>query len=137
LSAWWYYPARSIDGAKARAAGFQRNWFDIDPQFLPFANDCPTRGKGNACDEFPFWASDQAVDLSGQVADLKSVPNTESLPQARDISHFSSKCKVDDNDKYVVLPFKPWVDAGGPSFGFKVERGSVNVCLPPTLPGTP
>jgi hypothetical protein len=133
----WYYPARSIDGAKAKTAGFKRNWFDVDPQFLPFANDCPTRGKGNACDEFPFWATDQAVNLSGQVADLKSVPNTESLPQGRDISHFSSKCKVGDNDRYVVLPFKPWVDAGGPSFGFKVEPGSVNVCLPPTLPGTP
>jgi hypothetical protein len=128
----WYWPARSVNGQKARDAGYNRNWYDTDVKFTP--NICTTRQRGQTCDEFPFWTTNQAVDLSGMVASLKPVPGTESLPQASDISSFHSKCRVDDNDNFIVLPIKPWVEADGPSFGFRVSAGGASVCMSPAEP---
>jgi hypothetical protein len=64
------------------------------------------------------------------------VSTTESLPQARDIGGFYSQCNVDDGDHFIVLPVKPWVDAAGPSFGFRVNQGGASLCMPPRPPGT-
>ncbi|MGW0632747.1 NucA/NucB deoxyribonuclease domain-containing protein [Streptomyces sp. NPDC002758] len=129
----WYGPGRSVGGQAARNAGYQRNWFYTNPKFA--GNACLPRviGSGKTCDEFPFWSTDQAVDLSGLTASLKLVPTTESLPQAQDISSFHSKCKVQDNERFIVLPIKPWVDAGAPSFGFRVNGGGASLCMEPTL----
>ncbi|MEU4428031.1 fibronectin type III domain-containing protein [Actinoplanes sp. NPDC024001] len=127
----WFYPARSKDGAKARAKGYSHRWFRT-LQFRP--NACEPFPRGKTCDEFPFWTTDQAVDLSGQTADVKLVPTTESGPQGNDVGGFYVKCDVDDEDKFVVLPVKPWVDAGGPSFGFKLSGGGVSLCMPPSPP---
>ncbi|MFF9624959.1 fibronectin type III domain-containing protein [Streptomyces griseosporeus] len=128
----WYGPGRSIGGQAARNAGYQRNWFYTDPKFA--GNPCLPRvvGSGKTCDEFPFWSTDQAVDLSGVTASVKLVPTSESLPQAQDISSFHSKCDVQDNEKFIVLPIKPWVDAGAPSFGFRVNGGGASLCMEPT-----
>jgi hypothetical protein len=30
-----------------------------------------------------------------------------------------------------MLPVKPWVEAKGPSFGFKIEPGGTSLCDPP------
>ena len=125
----WYYPARSVGGQAAINAGFQRNWFDSNPLFTP--NACTGRAAGTTCDEFPFWSSNQAVNLSGLVADVTPVPTTESLPQASDIAGFYSQCNVNDNERFIVLPIKPWVDAGGPSFGFRVSDGGASICMAP------
>jgi hypothetical protein len=133
LRAQWFYPARSVNGSAATAAGHSRFWYDREAQFIP--NACTGR-VAKTCDEFPFFATNQAVDLSGTVADLRPVPTTESLPQARDISGFYQQCDVDDGDHFIVLPVKPWVDAGGPSFGFRVNQGGASLCMPPRPPGT-
>ena len=127
----WFYPARSMGGQAAKAKGYSRGWFDT-LAFKP--NACDVRVGMQTCDEFPFWATDQAVDLTGQVADLKLVSTTESLPQANDISAFYGKCKVSDKTKFVVLPVKPWVEAGGPSFAFKLSGGGASLCMTPVAP---
>ncbi|MEU1744738.1 fibronectin type III domain-containing protein [Micromonospora arida] len=127
----WFYPARSVNGQAATSRGYSRGWFNT-AQFKP--NACDVRVPGQTCDEFPFWSTDQAVDLTGQVADLKLVPTTESLPQARDINSFYGKCKVTNETRFVVLPVKPWVEAGGPSFAFKVSGGGASLCMTPKAP---
>ncbi|MEU1601054.1 hypothetical protein ABZ468_52275 [Streptomyces sp. NPDC005708] len=132
----WFGPARSINGQAAINAGYQRNWFYTDARFAP--NAClprPAVGSGKTCDEFPFWATDQAVNLSGVTADVRLVPSTESMPQARDIIGFENKCKVQDNERFIVLPVKPWVAANAPSFGFRVNSSGADLCMEPA--GTP
>ncbi|MFF4229705.1 fibronectin type III domain-containing protein [Streptomyces sp. NPDC001820] len=124
----WFYPGRSERGQAATAAGYDRNWYDNNPRFQP--NVCNGR-VAKTCDEFPFWATDQAVDLSGLTASLKPVPNSESLPQAHDLSAFYGKCRVKDTDKFIVLPIKPWVEANGPSFGFRINPGGTDLCMEP------
>lgn len=130
----WYFPGRSVGGQAALSAGFRRDWFDNNQLFTP--NACTGRAKGMTCDEFPFWSTDQAVNLSGMTADLKPVPNSESLPQANDISAFYGKCRVADQEKFIVLPVAPWIAAGGPSFGFRVTADGASLCLAPTPPAT-
>ncbi|WP_233513336.1 fibronectin type III domain-containing protein [Micromonospora craterilacus] len=127
----WFYPARSVRGQAARSKGYTRGWFNT-LAFKP--NACDVRVPGQTCDEFPFWSTDQAVDLTGQVASLKLVPTTESLPQANDINAMYGKCKVNDKTKFVVLPVKPWVEAGGLSFAFKVSGGGASLCMTPVAP---
>ncbi|RNI06157.1 hypothetical protein EEZ25_03120 [Micromonospora aurantiaca] len=127
----WFYPARSAGGQAARAKGHSRGWFGT-AAFKP--NACDVRVPGQTCDEFPFWSTDQAVDLTGQVASLKLVSTAESLPQANDINAFYGKCKVSDKTKFVVLPVKPWVEAGGPSFAFKLSGGGASLCMTPVAP---
>ncbi len=124
----WFYPAYSKRGQAATTAGYDRNWYDKNPKFQP--NVCNGR-VAKTCDEFPFWATDQAVDLSGLTASLKPVPNSESMPQANDLSAFYGKCKVKDTDKFIVLPIKPWVEAKGPSFGFRINPGGTDLCMEP------
>jgi len=122
----WFYPAYSKSGAAARAKGYARDWYD-QPQFRP--NVC--EGRDGTCDEFPFFTTNQAVDLSGTLASLKVVPREEQDPQMRDVGVFYSKCKVRDGDHFIVLPVKPWVEAKGPSFGFRVTPGGTSLCDPP------
>ncbi|WP_030545832.1 fibronectin type III domain-containing protein [Streptomyces albus] len=124
----WLAPGRSIDGQAARAAGHRRGWFNT-LAFRP--NACDNRG-GQVCDEFPFWATDQAVNLSGLTADLKPVPRREANPQGNDISVFHSKCKVKNGEKFMVLPLKSWVSAGAPSFGIRVNGSGASVCMQPS-----
>jgi hypothetical protein len=125
----WYYPAYSKGGAIASGAphNYSRHWYDT-AKFKP--NVCENRG-GKVCDEFPFFTTNQAVDLSGTVADLKPVPGEEGPIQGTDTSGFYSQCSVNDGDHFIVLPVKPWVDAGGPSFGFRVNQGGASLCMPP------
>jgi hypothetical protein len=125
----WYFPARSVRGQAARNAGFSRGWFDTRA-FKP--NDCDPRPLGRpVCDEFPFWSTNQAVNLSGTIASLKPVPLSEAAPQGNDIAQFYRQCKVKNSDRFIVLPLKPWVAANGPSFGFKVTPGGTSLCLVP------
>ncbi|MGC5306642.1 NucA/NucB deoxyribonuclease domain-containing protein [Micromonospora zamorensis] len=127
----WFYPARSEGGQAARSRGYTRSWFST-PQFMP--NACDVRVPGQTCDEFPFWSTDQAVDLTGQLASLKLVSSAESLPQGNDLSAFYGKCKVTNETKFIVLPVKPWVEAGGLSFAFKVSGGGASLCMTPVAP---
>jgi hypothetical protein len=126
----WFYPSRSVGGQAARSAGFRRNWFDT-AAFQP--NDCSGRASGVVCDEFPFWSTNQAVNLSGMLASLKPVPLSEALPQARDLSGLYRKCRVSNTQPFIVLPLKPWVEAGGPSFAFRVSKSGASVCMAPGL----
>jgi hypothetical protein len=138
----WFNPARSKGGRLALAAGHDRDWYYMDPQFQTNACTNPTPGvirtPGKICDEFPFWVTNQAVDLSQAVngvkpvADVKLVPSTEMRPQGSDISSFYRKCTVDDTEKFIVLPVQSWVAAGGPSFGFRLEEGSASTCMVPS-----
>jgi hypothetical protein len=127
----WFYPARSVGGQAAKNAGFNRRWFKTDARFQP--NDCTIRRGGQTCDEFPFWSTNQAVNLSGMVASLQLVPTSESLPQANDVGGFYRKCRVSDTKRFIVLPVKPWVEAGGPSFGFRVSKSGASLCMAPGL----
>jgi hypothetical protein len=127
----WFFPARSEGGRAATSAGFNRRWF-TRPPFIP--NACTGRPSLFGCDEFPFWSTNQAVNLSGQVADLQPVPPGESSAQGTDLSQFYSQCHVDDDDGFMVLPLQAWVAANGPSFGFEVTEGGASMCLTPTLP---
>jgi hypothetical protein len=128
----WFYPARSQKGALARKK-YARDWYDREPfkSLPPETNPCPGRPGGNTCDEFPFWATDQAVDLSGTLADLRVVPNSERDPQRDDIAGFYGKCKVKDTERFLILPMPAWVAANGPSFGFRVDPDGTSLCMEP------
>lgn len=130
----WFYPGYSRNGQAARNAGFDRRWYYTAP-FMP--NACTPPVAGQTCDEFPFWSTDQAVNLSGVLADVAPVPTTESLPQANDLRQFYRQCDVADTDRFIVLPVKSWVEANGPSFGFRVSPGGASLCLAPEPPGGP
>lgn len=127
----WFWPARSVNGRAARSAGHGRRWFET-AKFKP--NACVGRPRGDVCDEFPFWRTNQAVDLTGIVASLKSVPAAEAVPQRDDINQFYRECKVKDTDRFIVLPVKPWVEANAPSFGFRVTPTGASVCMAPAKP---
>jgi hypothetical protein len=127
----WYYPARSIGGQAAISAGFQRNWYKTSA-FKP--NACDNQVAGQTCDEFPFWSTNQAVNLSGMTADLKLTPTAEGRSQGNDISAFYRECQVNNNEKFIVLPVAPWIAAGGPSFGFRVTDDGASLCLAPSVP---
>jgi hypothetical protein len=133
----WYYPEASRNGAAARKAGYPRTWYDTDPRFN-VANACSTRDKGTTtCDEFPFFSTNQAVALSGTLASVKPVARSEQNPQRDDLSGFYRKCKVDGGDSFIVLPIKPWVEAGAPSFAFRINQGGADLCMSPQPPSTP
>ena len=127
----WYYPARSINGQAAMDKNFKHNWYKT-PAFMP--NACTGQPRGTTCDEFPFWSTDQAVNLSGLTADLKLTPTQEGRNQGNDISAFYRQCEVNNGERFIVLPVKPWIDAGGPSFGFRVTADGASICLAPSVP---
>ncbi|WP_229872601.1 fibronectin type III domain-containing protein [Promicromonospora soli] len=124
----WHYPARSIGGSKAKAEGYNHKWFNL-VKFRP--NPCDPKPFGDVCDEFPFWATDQAVDLSGITASRQIVPKGEETSQGTDINGFFKKCAVGNDEKFIVLPIEHWVTAGGPSFGFRVTNNGTSSCLIP------
>lgn len=124
----WFYPAYSLGGQAAIGAGYNRGWFNR-ADFKP--NNCDNR-VAMACDEYPFWTTNQAVDLSGTRADLAPTPRLESNAQGNELSQFYSKCEVKDTDHFLVLPIASWVQAGGPGFGFRVAQGGASLCLIPT-----
>ncbi len=133
----WFYPAFSPNGVAATSRGYARNWYDIDPMFK--SNDCNPRPEGKpVCDEFPFFSTNQAVNLTlpdgSLVADLRPVPKAELFPQFQDLGGFYSQCRVHEGDHFIVLPVKPWVEAEGPSFAFQVNQGGASLCLPPRAP---
>jgi hypothetical protein len=128
----WYYPARSLGGQAAMQAGFTRNWYDT-PAFAA-NNPCVGRARGMTCDEFPFWVTNQAVNLSGLTASLKPTPVEEGRNQGNDISSFYRECEVNDGERFIVLPVRPWIAAGGPSFGFRVTADGASICLAPSVP---
>ncbi len=129
----WFYPARSQGGRAAIDAGYPRRWFNT--HFTP--NECTGRAPGTVCDEFPFWVTNQAVNLSGERASLKPVPPSESSPQGTEMSAFFRKCEVADGERFIVLPVKPWVAANGPSFGFRVSEGGASMCMSPKPAAAP
>jgi chitodextrinase len=130
----WHYPAYSQGGAKAEANGFSRSWY-YSPVKNP-GSSCLGRQKGDptVCDEFPFYSTDQAANLSGTMADTKLVPDTEASPQGNDIQQFLTNCGIEDGGRYIVLPLKHWVEANGPSFGFKISGGGTSPCMTPHAP---
>jgi chitodextrinase len=127
----WYYPAYSR-GGKAASATYKRDWYDTDAKFNA-GNACTPRDKqAMTCDEFPFWSTNQAVDLSGTLASLKPVPMAEKDPQRDDLSGFYGKCMgYKDGTRFIVLPIDSWVEANGPSFGFRVNQGGASLCMEP------
>jgi hypothetical protein len=128
----WFYPAYSRNG-KLALAKYPRDWYNKEPFKSMPTNPCPNRG-GDVCDEFPFFSTNQAVDLSGTLADLRVVPIAERDPQRDDLSGFYGKCKVKDTDRFLILPLPAWVAAGGPSFGFQVNQGGTDLCMEPKTP---
>ena len=98
---------------------------------------CTTRIPSlEACDELPFFTTDQAVVLSRTLADIRPTPRTESNAQGNEMSQFYDQCEVNDGDRFLVLPVKSWVETNGPSFGFRVDPGGTSLCLEPSLPTT-
>ena len=132
----WFYPARSVNGNAARKKGYAPGWYDTAAFNPPvMANPCKGRPPTTpVCDEFPFWSTDQAVNLSGTLADLRPVPLEEMRAQGSENSSFYRKCEVNDGDRFLVLPIPSWVAAGGPSFGFRVDQGGTSICMKPELP---
>ena len=128
----WFYPAYSRNGRLALAK-YSRVWYDREPFTSMPTNPCPGRG-GDVCDEFPFFSTNQAVDLSGTLADLRVVPVAERDPQRDDLAGFYGKCKVKDTDRFLILPLPAWIAAGGPSFGFQVNQGGTDLCMEPKGP---
>lgn len=129
----WFYPAYSKGGAAARAAGFTRDWYTRQ-QFRP--NACDLQKSGEACDEFPFFTTNQAVNLTladgSLVADVKPTPSDESNNQGDDMSTFYRQClDFTSGRHFVVLPVPSWIAAGGPSFGFNVNQGGASLCMKP------
>jgi hypothetical protein len=114
-------------------------------------NNCDSHVPGDrlVCDEFPFFTTNQAVDLTlpdkSLVADVKLVPGDRTDPQRNegaaqgsDLAAFYENClggASGDGKRFIVLPVPSWVAAGGPSFGFHVNQGGASLCLPPTPPG--
>jgi hypothetical protein len=134
----WFYPAYSPNGKAATARGLDRKWYDTDPKFNT-NNACVGRDKPTTtCDEFPFFSTNQAVNLTlpdgSLVASVKPVPRAEQFPQFQDLGGFYSQCRVHENDHFIVLPVKSWVEAGGPSFAFQVDQGGADLCLKTRAP---
>jgi len=136
----WFYPAYSQGGRKARnnPYNYERNWYDSNSRFnqnacrpADSASDPPRPVGKPVCDEFPFFSTNQAVDLSGITASLRAVPKPEQKSQWRDLGGFYRSCGVQDTDHFVVLPIQSWVQANGPSFAFQVNQGSTSLCLKP------
>jgi hypothetical protein len=128
----WFYPARSKGGAAAAGKEYDHTWYNTVEKFKP--NECDLNNNLTTCDEFPFFSTNQAVDLTGTRASLKLVPREEQDPQMWDIGGFYGKCRVKDGGNFIVLPVKPWVEAKGPSFAFKVEAGGTSLCMAPKRP---
>ena len=99
------------------------------------------KGDRKTCDEFPFFTTNQAVDLTlpdkSLRADVRLTPSSEGSFQGNDLSTFYRQC-LDNTDgkRFIVLPVPSWVAAGGPSFGFQVNQGGANVCMQPQLRAT-
>ena len=135
----WFYPAYSKSPAMASRAPYNhaRDWYDA-PQFQP--NDCNPRPAGKPiCDEFPFFSTNQTVDLTlpdrSLVASVRPVPEAEQRPQGQDLAGFYRRCLDNkDGEHFIVLPIRSWVEAGGPSFGFKVNQGGASLCREPRPP---
>ncbi|MET8230616.1 fibronectin type III domain-containing protein [Micromonospora sp. NPDC005298] len=132
----WFYPAYSKNGAAATGKGFPHTWYDL-ARFRPNACDTGVVGDGLTCDEFPFFSTNQAVNLTlpdeSLVASVKLVPGAEGPAQGSDLARFYDQCLDNTSGKrFVVLPVKSWVEAEGPSFGFEVNQGGTSLCLPPT-----
>jgi hypothetical protein len=121
----WFNPAYSRGGKEAEGKGYKRDWYDTNPRFQ--SNECTTRIM-QACDEFPFFKTDQAVDLSGTVASLRPVPLNESWPQARELVMLFSQCRIKDGERFLIIPIKDYVAAGGPSFAFRVGNNETDLC---------
>jgi hypothetical protein len=90
------------------------------------------------CDEFPFFATHQAVDLTlpdrSLVADVRLTPLAESSVQGNDTATFYRQCLDNTSgERFIVLPVPSWVAAGGPSFGFKVNQGGAGLCMKPRV----
>jgi hypothetical protein len=61
----WYYPAYSPSGKLASGPpnNYTRSWYYTAP-FKPNACDTHVKGDGRTFDEFPFFTTNQAVDLT-------------------------------------------------------------------------
>jgi hypothetical protein len=135
----WYDPAYSKRGKAATDKGFKHDWYDNNPDFNKNPCNDPPRGEGMVCDEFPFWTTNQAVNLSGELASLKPVPEDEGTHQGTDLSGFYRSCldNFTDGKPFIVLPIPTWIAADGPSFGFKVSAGGASICRAPRPPAPP
>lgn len=133
----WHYPKRSIGGHAAISHGYiHKTWFNL-ARFRP--NPCFGKPVGDVCDEFPFWTTNQAVDLTnkpanppggnGVVASRHPVPKSEASPQGVDLAGFYRECTVGEAESFVVLPIEGWVAAEGTSFGFEVTDNGTSLCL--------
>jgi hypothetical protein len=133
----WYYPAYSPSGKLASGPpnNYPRTWYYTAP-FKPNACDPHVKGDGKTCDEFPFFTTNQAVDLTlpdkSLRADVRLTPTSEGSFQGNDLSTFYRQC-LDNTDgkRFIVLPVPSWIAAGGPSFGFQVNQGGADVCMQP------
>ena len=96
----WFYPARSKGGRAALSAGFTPRLVR-HRHFIP--NACTGRPPAPVCDEFPFWTTNQAVNLSGERPSLRRFHRRSQSAKARTLA-FYRKCHVDDNDGFMVLP---------------------------------
>src|SRR6266545_1715082 len=134
----WYYPAYSLNGRLAGGPpnNYSRTWYYTAP-FKPNAcADLKVKGDGKTCDEFPFFTTNQAVDLTlpdkSLRADVRLTPTEEGGFQGNDLSTFYRQCLDNTDGKhFLVLPVPSWVAAGGPSFGFQVNQGGASLCMKP------
>jgi hypothetical protein len=80
-------------------------------------------------------ARTQAVNLTlpdgSLVASVRPVPKDEQFPQFQDLGGFHSQCRVHENDHFIALPVRSWIEAEGPSFAFQVNEGGASLCLEP------
>ena len=128
LRAQWFYPARSVNGSAATAAGHSRFWYDREAQFIP--NACTGR-IAKTCDEFPFFVDEPGRRSVGHRGGPATGADDESLPQARDIGGFYQQCDVDDGDHFIVLPVKPGsTRAGRASASASTRAGPACACHP-------
>src|SRR3989440_6370595 len=139
----WYYPAYSPGGKLASDPpnNYSRTWYYTAP-FKPNAcDDLHVKGDGKTCDEFPFFTTNQAVDLTlpdkSLRADVRLTPTEEGGFQGNDLSTLYRQCLDNTDGKhFIVLPVPSWVAAGGPSFGFQVNQGGASLCMKPQPPVT-
>ena len=125
----WMFQTYSRRGAAATAAGFTRSWYGRG-EFRP--NVCDATAGQQVCDEFPFWTTESAVNLSGVRASLRLAPVSESLPQAWDTSAFYRRCldNYSTGNRFLVFAAPASYRALAlPSLGFDWTNGVLTECL--------
>lgn len=104
---------------RARAAGGSTTWYAGEPA-------CADKQVGQACDEYPFFSTEQGGGSATPRPALKLIDGTQNSSQGSQYSGFLSKCHFDaaaplPDRAFLGIPIPP-VPGASPSFGVPTQK---------------